>query len=201
MEEYLNYDVAREFIKTGNRIEPKKYSYSWNLDDHSSKFFKIKGFIFRCDHRGPINHPDVFGPRTTVLLYGNPYNDGVSLELAYLIYKRFRYSKKRPIFEFDGEESYNPSLLSFLYDSIEMTKIEIIKVLSNHNASYFFPAQISDELSVEFDTVFSANTFIKNLKKSSSCLNLKINRIRICTMEQLEFVLNLLNSEENQNIS
>lgn len=198
MIEYLNYDVAREFIKTGKRIEPKKYSLSWIKEDHSSNPFKIKEYTLYCDYRGYDNHHSFIGPRTTVLLYND---DGVPLELAYLLYKRFRYGKERPIFEFDGEESYNPSLLGSLYNSIEMTKIEIRKVLSNHNAFHFFPTQISDELSVEFDTVFSANTFIKNLKKFSLYSNPKINHIRICTMEQLEFVLNLLNSEENQNIS
>ena len=48
--EELNYDVAREFIKRGKRIEPKYHPPSWYAQRHYTNTIHIGEYILWCEY-------------------------------------------------------------------------------------------------------------------------------------------------------
>lgn len=151
--EKLNYDVAREFIKTGKRIEPKYHPPTWYLEDHSTKVMHIGKYNLWCYYNS-LCVPTI---NDVTIYISNPYSK-IPFDIANAIYEKFKDENEyKPIFEYDGGYSYDPSVLIIFY-----------KNLFNK----------------------------KDMLDFNKSKDLKVDYIKLYSMEELEFAVELLKSVE-----
>lgn len=151
--EKLDYDVAREFIKTGKRIDPKDHPLSWYGQDHTTKIMHIGKYNLWCYYNS-LWLPTV---KDVTVYIANHYGK-IPFDIANAIYEKFKdENNDKPIFEYNGGYSYDPSLL----------------------------------------IVFHENLFNeKDLLDFNKSKDLKVDYIRLYSMEELEFAVELLKSVE-----
>ena len=177
----LNYDVARIFIKTGQRIKPKCHSYEWKECNHSSHSIRIGDYSLFCDYHS--NDWPLFDPKVSVRIF--KVGGTISFDLADIIYNKFKDESPflQPTFTYNG-----------------YTTIGIPQILSNDELS-----NVKYELDSgrPFSMYKNTNYFSKyrekldEHKKNSEIRKNGITSIQVYTFEELDFIIKLLRSEES----
>ncbi len=203
----LQFDIAKAFLDRGERIEKKYRRPSWYLTNH--EFYKvINGYKFMLSYEALYSN---YRSRTMITIVDN---DGckIPFEIADVIYQKFKQDDTNiellPLFEYDGGSSNNPSVPigaeEEYYRVVDEIKSFCTFTNLNLKMEYIFPEDVVEEIHKCRKNGFSTNIvasalnkkqFISNFEKFEKRESLDVDIITIFTMEQLEFVLKLLQSQ------